>query len=112
MGCGTITRKAIDAGIIPGVNVLEDVSTNHVGAGVSVKATPLKKGMEVIQHKHSYPHLSVLVSGLVALKNDDFSRIIDARKEPQSVVIEANQYHSVIALTDALWLCVHVEGKG
>jgi quercetin dioxygenase-like cupin family protein len=111
MGCGVVTARALEAGITPGVNVLEDVSANFDGAGVSVKVTPLKEGMEVIQHKHAYPHLSILMSGVVVLKTDDWSRIINAKKEPQSVVIEADKYHAVIAVTDAVWLCVHSEGK-
>lgn len=111
MGCGVVTARAIEAGITPGVNVLEDVSKNFEGAGVSVKVTPLKAGMEVIQHKHAYPHLSILMSGVVVLKTDNWSKTINAKKEPQEVVIEADTYHAVIALTNAVWLCIHSEGK-
>lgn len=111
MGCGVVTSRAIEAGINPDVNVLEDVSKNFEGAGTSVKVTPLKAGMEVIQHKHQYPHLSILMSGTVVLKTDAWSRILNATKEPQSVVIEADTYHAVVAVTDAVWLCVHKDGQ-
>jgi quercetin dioxygenase-like cupin family protein len=111
MGCGTITRLAQEASISPGVNVLEDVSTNFDGAGVSVKVTPLKAGQEVIQHKHKYPHLSVLMSGVVLLRTDSTEKMISATKEPQSIIIEADTYHAVYAVTNAVWLCVHSEGK-
>jgi quercetin dioxygenase-like cupin family protein len=111
MGCGIVSSRAIEAGINPDVNVLEDVSKNFEGAEVSAKVTPLTAGMEVIQHKHRYPHLSILMSGTVVLKTDDWSRIMNASKEPQSVVIEADKYHAVIAITDAVWLCIHSEGK-
>jgi quercetin dioxygenase-like cupin family protein len=111
MGCGVVTARALEAGIDPNVNVLEDVSTDHEGCGVSVKVTPLKKGMEIIQHKHAYPHLSVLMSGIVTVMTDNWSRKLDATKESQQLVIEADTYHAVIAHTDAVWLCIHSEGK-
>jgi quercetin dioxygenase-like cupin family protein len=111
MGCGVVTARALEAGVTPGVNVLEDVSQDFEGAGVSVKVTPLIAGMEVIQHKHRYPHLSVLMSGIVIVKTDDWSRTLDASKAPQQIIVEADTYHAVIAVTDAVWLCVHSEGK-
>ena len=111
MGCGIVSNLALEAGITPGVNVLEDVSTDYAGAGVSVKRTLIKKGQQVIQHKHAYPHLSILMSGVVFLCTDEGQRRIDARLEPQSIVIEADKYHAVIAVTNAEWLCVYVEGK-
>lgn len=110
MGCGTVTSLATKLGIEPGKNVLEDISTNLSGADVSVKITPFKAGMVGIQHKHEYPHLSVLMSGQVVLKTDTTSRILDARKGPVSVVVEANEYHQVTAIEDSVWLCIHKVG--
>jgi quercetin dioxygenase-like cupin family protein len=110
MGCGIVTKLAEQAGIQSGVNILEDVSKNFEGAGVSVKMTPLKAGLHVIQHKHEYDHLSVLLSGKVKVTNDSMTYLIDATVSPKSLIIEAGEYHSVYALTDAVWLCVHKTG--
>lgn len=112
MGCGVVTKTAEALGVQAGKDVLVDVSTDLVGAGVSVKYTPLKKGLTVIQHKHAYPHLSILVSGIVIVRNDDETFRLDATKGPKHCVISAGKYHSVEALTDAVWLCVHHEDDG
>jgi len=110
MGCGVVTRAAEAAGIQAGVNVLEDVSKNFKGAGVEVKMTPLQAGMEVIQHKHEYDHLSVLISGKVRVSTDEATYWLDATIIPHSLVIKAGRYHTVYAITDAVWLCVHKAG--
>jgi quercetin dioxygenase-like cupin family protein len=109
MGCG-VTQLATQLGVQPGVNVLEDVSKNFEGAGVSVKMTPLKAGLKVIQHKHEYDHLSILLSGKVIVTNDNMTYTLDATKTPKSLIIEAGEYHSVYAVIDAVWLCVHKTG--
>jgi quercetin dioxygenase-like cupin family protein len=111
MGCGIVTNLAESLGIKPGQNVLEDVSHNFSGADVSVKLTPIKAGFIVIQHKHDYPHLSVLMSGQVVVKTDNTSRILDARRAPVEMVIEAGVYHSVTAITDSLWMCIHTDNS-
>lgn len=107
MGCGKITTLAEKLGIQAGINVLEDISTDFEGAGISLKFVPLKKNQFVIQHKHKYPHLSVLLSGKVLLESDGSQKLLDASIEPQSIVIPAGAYHQVTALSDAVWLCVH-----
>lgn len=108
MSCGNrITQLAQDLGIQTGVYVFEDVSKDFKGAGSFVKLTSLKAGDHVIKHKHNYDHLSILLNGRVEVETDDYMKVIDATKEAQSIIIKSNKYHSVKALTDATWLCVH-----
>jgi quercetin dioxygenase-like cupin family protein len=110
-GCGHVTKLAEQFGITPGVNVLEDVSKNFDGAGIQVKVTPLEKDMTVIQHRHSYDHLSILLSGSVILQNDGMTTILNASKGPVSIIIEAGQLHALTALTDnVVWMCIHKDG--
>lgn len=103
MGCG-VTQFIKDNNIVMTEDVLEDVSVNYTGAGVGVKQVLLRAGQVVIQHKHKYAHLSVLVYGKVTVKTDDFTRDMEG---PEGMVIEAHVNHMVTAHTDALWLCVH-----
>jgi quercetin dioxygenase-like cupin family protein len=105
MGCG-VTEFMQTNNVQMREGVLEDVSTNYVGAGLHVKEIPLKADQCVIKHKHHYDHLSILMSGTVVLETDEYTRILEA---PTSVVIKANLYHKLTAMTDALWLCVHAD---
>jgi quercetin dioxygenase-like cupin family protein len=110
MGCG-VTQKAEYYGIEAGINVLDDVSQDHTGAGVSAKIVLLKAGVNVIQHKHDYPHLSILLSGKVFVRTDEENFWMDAKEKPVSRIIPAGMFHDVLALTDSEWLCIHLEGK-
>lgn len=112
MGCGVITKE-VEAlgGIKDGVNVMEDVSENFAGAGVRVKQTRIPKGYQVYQHKHSYAHLSILVSGFVKVETDDHTEILDATDGSKSILIGANEYHKVTAYEDSVWMCIHRDEK-
>jgi len=105
MSCGIVTEFLKINPIVSNANVLEDISTNYVGAGISVKQVLILKGMKVVQHKHRYPHLSILQYGEVTVYTDKWEREM---RGPDSVVIEANLNHMVIAHTDTMWLCVHI----
>lgn len=104
MSCGLVTQFLASHPIIGTENVLEDISINHHGAGIGAKQVLLKAGMQVVQHKHRYAHLSILIYGRVQVSTDEWSKDLEG---PVSIVIEANINHMVIAHTDALWLCVH-----
>lgn len=112
MSCGIVTKQAEALGIKPGTNVLEDISHNLHGCGVSVKVTPLARGMKVIQHKHSYDHLGVLLTGRVIVQTDNDTCVLAADDGPMSIIIEADIYHSVTAVTDAVWQCVWLNPTG
>lgn len=89
-------------GMVKGI--LEDVSANFESHGVNIKVTPIKKGLTVVQHKHKYPHLSILMKGKVWLETDSYRCQMVAG---QTTTIEAGIYHAVTALEDSVWLCVH-----
>lgn len=110
MGCGIVQKQLDDnnVSLTLGVNVLEDVSHNFGGCGVKVKITNIAKGYLVFQHVHEYDHLSVLLSGYVTLSTDDEQQELHG---PSSVIIKAGQIHSVLAHTDAVWMCIHKVGE-
>src|SRR5277367_6682760 len=113
MSCGTIQKQIKENGWTAGTNVLEDISLNFSGAGLHTKITLLKKDMQVFQHKHVYDHLSVLLDGIVIVETDEGPGhgpyLMVAKDEPVSMVIKANIYHKVSALSDATWMCIHQE---
>jgi quercetin dioxygenase-like cupin family protein len=92
MGCGN-------------VNALGDRSLNFIGAGVYVLQVQLRRGWHVEQHSHKYDHLAVIPSeGRAVLTVEGEERTLTG---PCSVVIEAGKSHSVRALTDMIWQCIH-----
>jgi quercetin dioxygenase-like cupin family protein len=103
MSCG-VTQFLKEHPIVGNRNVLEDISTNYVGAGVGVKQVLLPAGYQIVQHQHKYAHLSILQYGRITIMTDDFTREMEG---PDSIVIAAHKNHMVIAHTDAMWLCVH-----
>src|SRR6266702_5250606 len=102
MGCGTLQLQR-------GKNL--NIGSDFSGAGLHVKVTELKKGMKLVQHKHTYPHLSLLLSGRVIVKSDTDTIVVDANTSPKSMVIEAGRVHSVQSITDSFWLCVHHDNE-
>lgn len=77
---------------------------HHFGGGVYAKETRIPAGLSLMQHKHEHDHLSVLASGVVQLTVDDQTRTITG---PACLTIEAGKHHTVKAVTNAVWYCVH-----
>lgn len=98
MSCGNVV-KVRNKG-----NVLEDISVNYLGCGVYVKQVLLQKGLIVESHKHTYDHLAVLQYGKVELIVDGIWRTLVG---PTSIEIAAGKVHTVHALEETMWLCVH-----
>lgn len=104
MSCGNVTSILKNHPIESKENVLEDISTNYVGAGVGVKQVLLNAGMQIMQHKHKYAHLSILVYGHVTVETDEYQIELEGSN---CIVIPANTNHLVTVHADSLWLCVH-----
>jgi len=77
---------------------------HHFGGGVYMKEITVPAGLVVGQHVHKYDHLSYLVSG-EAVVDAPFSR--STLHGPSGMVIEAGRAHSIRAVTDCVWLCIH-----
>lgn len=110
MSCGLVEKvqEAIDKEAAKTVVNVEDQSKNFSGADTHCKITYFKAGQWGIQHAHKYPHLSVLLDGVVIVTAAGASKLMKAEiGEPCSIMIEANEVHKVRALTDAVWMCIH-----
>lgn len=76
---------------------------HHFCGGVYAKETHIPAGTELGQHAHAWDHLSILAQGSVAVRKGIGVARFDA---PAVIQIVAGVEHSVLALTDAVWLCV------
>lgn len=82
-----------------------DIEINHhFSEGLYAKETFIPYDSFLMQHKHSYSHLAILAKGRVLVKVDDD---IMEYKAPACINVAANKHHSVKALEDCVWYCVH-----
>ena len=77
---------------------------HHFAGGVYAKEIRIPAGYRLKSHKHRYDHLSVLSSGeaLISYGEEPF-RVTG----PAVVTILAGLEHSLEAITDLVWLCIH-----
>lgn len=81
--------------------------SHHLAGGVYAKMARFRAGDILVQHKHTYDHLSVLCGGRVELLVDGVRSELDATREPVVLTIAAGKHHGVKALTAGHWLCIH-----
>jgi mannose-6-phosphate isomerase-like protein (cupin superfamily) len=79
-------------------------TSHHFSDGLYAKETHIPANHWLIQHAHSYDHLSILVKGSVELTVDNKTSVIHA---PACINICANTHHGVKSLTDVVWYCIH-----
>lgn len=75
-----------------------------IGGGVIVREYRVPKGMVLTSHIHPYDHMSILISGECSLAVDGRVSVL---RGPCSVEIKAGMVHSLYAMTDCVWDCVH-----
>lgn len=85
------------------MNIPENI-IHHFSDGLYAKETIIKAGEHLLQHKHTFSHLSILAQGRVVVTTEEGSIIVEA---PACLEIKANTHHGVKALTDCVWYCVH-----
>ena len=84
---------------------LDDIDIkHHFAGGVYAKETRIPAGVTLTQHVHKYDHLSILSSGTAVVMVDGVSTPYTG---PRFLNIVAGKAHSVTAVTDVLWFCVH-----
>lgn len=94
-----------------------DIQTElHIADRLIANEFNLKAGERLGKHVHDYTHLSILSNGTVKLekfnKGEDEpfeSIILCAAGKAVTVIVSANIYHRITALTDADWFCIHAE---
>ena len=73
--------------------------------GVYAKEIHIPAGFSMVSHRHAYDHLSILAIGKVSLKCGD--KPPELLAGPTAITIRKGEEHSLYALTDAVWFCVH-----
>lgn len=73
--------------------------------GVYMKEIRLPAGKELFNHKHTFTHKSILAAGEAIVK-------VEGKQDchvtgPVVLTIEKGLQHSVVALTDVTWFCIH-----
>jgi quercetin dioxygenase-like cupin family protein len=97
--------KQIKRGEMPqGMHELSLPEEHFFGDGLYCKRIVLPAGSTAVQHKHKYSHLSALCSGIATVTVGHESTIY---KAGAVILIEAGKMHSVKAITDCVWLCIH-----
>jgi quercetin dioxygenase-like cupin family protein len=77
---------------------------HHFSSGMYAKQMKLPKGYFALSHAHEYDHLSILSSGEVIVKTDEKAIKYTA---PACITIKKGLHHSVTALEDTVWFCIH-----
>jgi quercetin dioxygenase-like cupin family protein len=77
---------------------------HHFCGGIYAKETHIQAGSVLVQHKHTYSHLSILASGTVELDTDGVRSV---HTGPCCFELAGSVNHGVKAITDTVWFCVH-----
>jgi quercetin dioxygenase-like cupin family protein len=84
---------------IAGVRVV-----HHFGGGAYAKETIIPAGVTLVQHSHPHDHLSILAFGRVIVRQMESQEVFRA---PKCITIKAGVSHSVEAIDDSVWYCIH-----
>ena len=88
----------------PAENIRHHFIGQDAARGVYAKELRIPSGFTLISHRHTYDHLSILASGNVWLSVDGVGKEL---RGPSAITIKASVEHTLLALTDAVWFCVH-----
>lgn len=90
--------------VFPAENIHHHFIGQDQGKGIYAKELRIPAGWVLESHAHAYDHLSILSQGTVMLAVDGVRSIHEG---PTHLVIKAGKVHSVRAITDAVWSCIH-----
>jgi hypothetical protein len=77
---------------------------HFIGKETYVRQMSLKQFEKVRKHIHTYDHYSILAYGIVVVKaGNEMNQFIG----PTVIEIKSGVEHEVLAMTDAVWFCVH-----
>lgn len=75
---------------------------HYLAGGVFAKQAEIKAGWSLEAHGHDHDHLSLLPVGQVLLTVDGLEQIYTG---PTGINIKAGKQHSILALSDSIWIC-------
>lgn len=80
-------------------------TVHHFSSGLYAKQMHLPKDYFAVSHAHNYDHLSILAKGKVIVKTDNDNGV--EYTAPVCIEIKKGLHHSITALEDAVWFCIH-----
>lgn len=83
---------------------LESSILHHFCQPLYAKEMHIPQGFTVGKHTHDFSHLSILAAGEVLVTVDGKSQYYES---PACIHIAANSEHTIHALSDAVWFCIH-----
>lgn len=92
------------ADVFPAANIHHHFVGQDQAKGVYAKELHIPAGFTLVSHSHSYDHLSLLASGRVCLSLGENHQYLTG---PAAVTVKAGEEHTLRALTDAVWFCIH-----
>jgi hypothetical protein len=81
---------------------------HHFSTGVYIREMGLRAQHYAETHKHEYDHFGILGSGSAAVALDG---AVTVHEGPCVIEIKAGKEHTITALTDITWFCVHATSE-
>lgn len=78
--------------------------SHHFMDGLYAKRITLKKGESFGKHTHDFTHISIVAQGVARVQAGD---VFTDYRQGDHVVILAGVAHSVVALEELVWFCIH-----
>ena len=77
---------------------------HHFAPNIYAKQMHLPASHVAQSHKHTFDHLSILALGSALLEVDG---VVAPHGAGSAILIKANAVHTITALTDCIWFCIH-----
>lgn len=91
---------------------IDDLPLKHTFApGAYAREIFIPAGTLVVGKIHRHAHLNMLVRGHVKVATEEGMRELDATNEPITMVSAAGTKRAVLALTDTIWITIHLTDK-
>ena len=106
IGLEMIVKEAMRpfAEVFPAANIHHHFVGQDQARGVYAKELHIPAGWTLGEHRHDYDHLSILSSGTVRLTRGGATEEFTGSC---AITIKAGVTHTLVALTDAVWYCIH-----
>ncbi len=98
-------RLSAFAEVFPADNVRHHFAGQDAAHGVYAKELHIPAGFKLVSHSHAYAHLSILATGTVLWQAG--SDVPCAMTGPSAITVRAGVEHTLHAITDAVWFCIH-----
>lgn len=90
--------------VFPPENIAHHFTGQDQAKGVYAKELRIPAGFTLVSHRHTYDHLSILAVGHVRMTSGASVKYLFG---PCALTIPAGAPHTLHAITNAVWFCIH-----